>query len=126
MHEMYSYLTKKLNEPYKKITLIENYEKILIAMTPIIPHFTNECLTDLNTKDINWPEYDEEILIEEYANIVIQINGKKRGLIKTKKNNNEKTIMEEISREKNLEKYLKDQKIKKKIFIQNRLINIII
>ena len=38
MHEMYSYLTKKLNEPYKKITLIENYEKILIAMTPIIPH----------------------------------------------------------------------------------------
>ena len=126
MHEVYSYLNKKLNEPYKKITLIENYEKILIAMTPIIPHFTNECLTDLNTKDISWPEYDEEILFEEYANIVIQINGKKRGLIKTKKNNNEKTIMEEISREKNLEKYLKDQKIKKKIFIQNRLINIII
>ena len=66
------------------------------------------------------------MLIEEYANIVVQINGKKRGLIKTKKDNNEKIVMEEISKEKNLEKYIKDQKIKKKIFIQNRLINIII
>ena len=58
------------------------------------------------------------MLIEEYANIVVQVNGKKRGLIKTKKDNNEKIVMEEISKEKNLEKYIKDQKIKKKIFIK--------
>ena len=95
-------------------------------MTPIIPHFTHECLPNLNSKDINWPEYDEEMLIEEYLNIVVQINGKKRGLIKTKKDNNEIIIMKQILKEKNLEKYLKDQKIKKKIFVQNRLINIII
>ncbi len=126
MHEMYSFLNKQLNKPYKKITLIENYEKILITMTPIIPHFTSECLKNLNITNANWPEYDEKMLIEEYANIVVQINGKKRGLIKTKKDNNEKIVMEEISKEKNLEKYIKDQKIKKKIFIQNRLINIII
>ena len=80
----------------------------------------------MNSKNTNWPEYDERMLIEEFANIVVQVNGKKRGLIKTKKDNNEKMIMEEISKEKNLEKYIKDQKIKKKIFIQNRLINIII
>ncbi len=126
MHEMYSFLNKQLNKNYRKITLIENYEKILISITPIIPHFTSECLTNLNNKNANWPEYDEKMLIEEYTNIVVQINGKKRGLIKTKKDNNEKIIMEEISKEKNLEKYIKDQKIKKKIFIQNRLINIII
>tara|TARA_B100000614_G_scaffold251919_1_gene263978 strand:- start:180 stop:1073 length:894 start_codon:yes stop_codon:yes gene_type:complete len=126
MHEMYSFLNKQLNKNYRKITLIENYEKILISIIPIIPHFTSECLTHLNSKNINWPKYDEKMLIEEYVNIVVQINGKKRGLIKTKKDNSEKIIMKEISKEKNLEKYIKDQKIKKKIFIQNRLINIII
>ena len=126
MHEMYSFLNKQLNKNYRKITLIENYEKILISITPIIPHFSSECLAKLNSKNTNWPEYDERMLIEEFANIVVQVNGKKRGLIKTKKDNNEKMIMEEISKEKNLEKYIKDQKIKKKIFIQNRLINIII
>ena len=126
MHEMYSFLTKRLNKPYKKNTLIENFEKILISITPIIPHFTSECLTNLNNKNISWPEYDEEILIEDYVNLVVQINGKKRGLIKTKKDNNEKIIMREISKEKSLEKYIKDQKIQKTIFIQNKLINIII
>ena len=126
MHEMYSFLNKQLNKNYRKITLIENYEKILISIIPIIPHFTSECLTHLNSKNINWPKYDEKMLIEEYVNIVVQINGKKRGLIKTKKDNSEKIIMKEISKEKNLEKYIKDQKIKKKIFIQNKLINIII
>ena len=69
MHEMYSFLNKQLNKPYKKITLIENYEKILITMTPIIPHFTSECLANLNSTNAKWPEYDEKMLIEEYANI---------------------------------------------------------
>ncbi len=126
LHEMYSFFNKQLNKPYKKITLIENYEKILITMTPIIPHFTNECLSILKCKNLNWPEYDEGILIEDNVNVVIQINGKKRGLINTKKNSDEKIIINEAIKDKNLEKYIKDQKIKKKIFIPNKLINIII
>ena len=50
-------------------------------MTPIIPHFANECLEKLNAKKIKWPKYDEKLLKEDIINIVIQINGKKRGLI---------------------------------------------
>ena len=30
--------------------IFENYEKILIAIMPIIPHFSNECLEMLGTK----------------------------------------------------------------------------
>ena len=75
---------KQIDKPYTKKTLLQNYQKILIAMTPIIPHFANECLDLLNIKDFNWPEYDESILKEDIVNIVIQVNGKKRGLIKTR------------------------------------------
>ena len=59
-------------------------------------------------------------------NIVVQINGKKRGLIKTKKNINENEVLENIKKENNIMKYLKDLKIRKKIYIPNKLINIII
>ena len=59
-------------------------------------------------------------------NIVIQINGKKRGLIKTKKNISENQLLEVIQKEKNIYKYLHNQEIKKKIFVRDRLINFII
>ena len=43
LHEIYSFLIKKLKKIIKK-HLLENYKKILIAIMPIIPHFANECL----------------------------------------------------------------------------------
>ena len=44
---------------------------------PVIPHFSNECLTALNFNDLNWPKYDDSILKEDHFKIVVQINGKK-------------------------------------------------
>ena len=51
---------------------------------PILPHFASECLSQIKVKDFNWPEYYISMLKEDIINIVIQINGKKRALIKIK------------------------------------------
>ena len=127
IHELYTFLSKEIINTYTKETLSENYHKMLVAITPIIPHITNECLKQLNfNKEIKWPEFDEKLLIEEFTNIVVQINGKKRGLLKTKINSNEEVIFSLIKKEKNIYKYIGQNEIKKKIFIQNKLINIII
>ncbi len=126
LHEVYSFLSKKIKDGYKKETILENYQKILIAMAPVIPHFSNECLAALNLKDLNWPKYDDSILKEDYFKIVVQINGKKRGIIKAKKDISENELIDEIKREVTLTKYLKDKKIKRKIYIGGKLINIII
>ena len=127
LHELYSFLINEINEKYTKKTLLLNYEKILIVMMPIIPHLSNECLKLLDMqKNVKWPKYEQKFLIEEYINIVIQINGKKRGLLKTKRNIKQEEVIEMIKKEKNISKYLNDGKIKKKIFIQNKLINIIV
>ncbi len=129
LHEIHSFLSKEIENNYCSNTLIENYKKILITIMPIIPHFSNECLQSLNLKfnnDFTWPQYDETLLVEDSVNIVIQINGKKRGLIKTKKNISETQLLEVIQKEKNVYKYLNNQEIKKQIFVQDRLINFII
>ena len=78
MHEMYSFFVKELNKGYTRKTLIENYVKILITISPVIPHFASEMLYSLkNHNNFKWPDYDEGILIEERLKIVIQFNGKK-------------------------------------------------
>ena len=125
-YEMYNFLIKEIDKPIKKEILIENYKKILILMNPFIPHFSNECLNTINENQINWPKISKEDLIEEDINFVVQINGKKRAILKVKRDVVEKEILEIIKTNLEIEKFLKDQTIKKSIFVPNRLINIIL
>ena len=126
LYEMYNFLTREIEKPIKKEILIENYRKILILMSPFIPHFTSECLNSIKQNGLNWPVVSAEELLEENINFVIQINGKKRGLLKVKRDMDEKNILKEIQLNEETEKLLKDQKIQKTIFVLNRLINIIL
>jgi leucyl-tRNA synthetase len=126
LYEMYSFLFKQIDKKYTKKTLLNNFEKILIAINPIVPHFSNECMNLLNLEKMNWPKYDESQLIENKVKIVIQINGKKRGLIETDRDNSEQDLTKIINTDKTLKRYLDNQTIKRKIFIKNKLMNIII
>ena len=117
----------KINQKYKKDTLLENYKKILITLNPIIPHFSSEALKNLNCLDkLSWPTFNEDLLKEDTKPFVIQINGKKRGLIEIKLDQSENDILNLIYRDNNLNKYLNEKKIKKKIFVPNKLVNFII
>ena len=127
LHEMHSSLSKLVDKKIKKDELILNYRKILTVILPIIPHFANECIKEIGTEDtLIWPAVDEEFLIEKTKKIVVQINGKKRDLIEAKSNISESELMDIINSNKNLLKYFENKDIKKKIFVPNRLINIII
>ena len=95
-------------------------------MTPVIPHFSSECLKILDLNNLLWPNYNEKIITEEKVNFVIQINGKKRGLIYLNNDKSKEELLELVKKEVNLGKYLKDNKIKKVIFVPKKLINIII
>ena len=79
-----------------------------------------------NNESIVWPKFDEKLIKEDTSTIVIQINGKKRGLIKAKLDLTEKDLMKLIDKDNNLTKYLSNKKIKKYIYIKNKLLNLII
>tara|TARA_B100000900_G_C20579226_1_gene716722 strand:- start:1943 stop:2314 length:372 start_codon:yes stop_codon:yes gene_type:complete len=123
---MYSHITKLIDKNYKKETLIENYRKILISMQPVLPHFSNECLELMDIKNFNWPDYDDKLTKEDKINLVVQVNGKKRGLISLDTDKTEKEILEITIKDKQIVKYLQDNQIKKSIYIKNKLLNIII
>ena len=126
LHELYSHLIKEIKKGYKPETIKENYTKLLITLMPVIPHYSNECLQTIKkTDEIIWPTYDESQLEESTVVIVVQINGKKRGIINTKKDIDESDLMKSIYSDEKITKYFDKKEIKKKIFIKNKLINII-
>ncbi len=126
-HEVHYSISKLLKKNYTPKTIVDNYKKILICMMPVIPHFSNECIQLIDNKTkIEWPEVNQQLLIEENINFVVQVNGKKRGLIKTNRDISEEDVMILIKKNVEINKYIKDHKLKKKIFVPNKLINIII
>jgi len=130
-HEVYSSLKKLTKKRIAKRVWIENYTNILLTMSPVIPHLANECMelidkiSNISKKKL-WPEINKDILLEKESLIVVQINGKKRDLIKTKLNTTKEEIEKLVYKNDKLAKYLEMKKIKKTIFIQNKLINLII
>ena len=126
LHELHSFFSKEIVNSYKESTLRENYSKILVTMMPVIPHFSNECLKIINETNIKWPSYNEKDIKEDIINIVIQINGKKRSLISTKPDISEESLMEIINKDEKLLKHFNGAEIKRKIYIKNKLMNIII
>ena len=127
LHEMNNFFNKEILNKYTKETIVKNYSKILITMMPIIPHFASECI-EINKFDIDlvWPSYDSNMLIEENVNIVVQINGKKRALISSKRDISEDNLINEIKNDKKINKYFSENTLLKTIFIKNKLINIIV
>ena len=127
IHELHTFYFKQLNNSYTKETLLENYEKVLTLLLPVLPHFANECLENLKTKkNITWPKFDTKLTVDDDIAFVIQVNGKKRGLILSKRDTDQKKLFMKIMKEKNIAKYIDEKKIQKKIFVPNKLINILL
>ncbi|MDA7824150.1 leucine--tRNA ligase [Candidatus Pelagibacter sp.] len=126
-HEIYNYFSKEINNFIKKDALRENYTNILHLLSPIIPHYAEECLSELNVKKkITWPEADKKYLQEDKVEFVIQINGKKRFTIRSNTDSTEKEVYDKVIKEEYFIKNYGAMNIKKTIFVKNRLMNLII
>ena len=69
---------------------------------------------------------DKKFLDTEEKDIVIQINGKKRGNILINKKVEEIELLEKIKKMEIINKYIRGKKISKTIYVKQRLINIIV
>ncbi len=128
IHKMYSFFNQHTNKDDWGNNFHKNYINILKVISPIIPHFSNECLQKLkiSTDNLEWPTVDQKYLEQEKFNIVTQINGKKRKVFSVSKPIDQKTLIEDIKKDEQIKKYLDNKQIIKTIYIENKLINFII
>jgi leucyl-tRNA synthetase len=131
--KLYVFLNN-LNEEIDKKTLNEEdiinaYKKYLIIISAFIPYIANECWERI-TKENNlssqeWPKIENTLIKKDHFDIVIQINGKKRAIIKAINDEIEENIFSKSLAIKNIKVILEEKNIIKKIFIQNKLLNIV-
>ena len=69
---------------------------------------------------------DKKYLLKNEINVVVQINGKKRGLINMDNELEEKEILNQIKNDENINKYLINKNIKRTIYVKNKIFNIIL
>ena len=115
---------------FNKALLLETTEKILQLISPIAPFIAEELWEKLGMEysihRTMWPKYDPEFAKEEKITIVFQVNGR----IREKKEFEMDCSEEEVSRyafsSPRIIENIGDAKVIKKIFVKNKLYNIVI
>ena len=132
--KLYSFLNL-INEALQNKEINSNdmknvFIKYLIIISAFIPFIAHECYSTITGKDDlysqMWPKFDNELLRDNSKFIiVVQINGKKRALIEADANDNEENILNKSLKIKNIETILSSKKIKNKIYVKNKILNIV-
>ena len=114
----------------KGVVARQMLETYLILLAPFTPHFAEELWSQFGHKQSiffeKWPTYNQNLIKEEVITIVVQINGKVRDQITVKPTDCEKEIIKLAQNTAKIKKWLAGKKIKKTIFVENRLINFVI
>ena len=124
-------LMKLLNALEDKWLTKKQFGTFLKLLAPFAPHITEELWQTVlkNKKSIHleaWPQYDEALLIDGPVDLVIQVNGTKRDVLKITKGLSEEEVKRIVLGNENIKKYLVRKDIKKFIYVKNRLTNIVI
>ena len=113
----------------QKFCLNEAILFTLKMLFPIAPHISeylwNNFISDESCIETSWPEFDDEIVESDEFELVIQVNGKVRGKMHANINMTENEIEDLSLNIKNVKNIIGENKIKKVIFVKNKLINFV-
>jgi leucyl-tRNA synthetase len=103
---------------------------LLQLVAPFAPHLAEELWAqtghEASVHTSEWPAYNEALLIEDTATVVIQVNGKLRGEVRVARDADEATVVEAAKANQKVAGYLEDQTIRKTIYVANKLVNFVI
>lgn len=103
---------------------------ILLALSPIVPHFCHALWKHLGHADaiINcpWPVADNSALVQDEVQMVIQVNGKLRGKLTVAKDCDTKSIEQLALADANVQKFTEGLTVRKIIVVPEKLVNIVV
>ncbi len=116
----------------QKYCLNELIISILKMLYPISPHISEHLWDgffdekELGNIESSWPVFEEDLMKKEDFLLVVQINGKVRGKIKIMKDTSQNQIEELAKKIENVGSNLQNKKIKKVIYIEEKILNFVI
>lgn len=126
-----SYLMIFVNELYKKDKISrEIIEKFILLLSPFAPHISEEIWERLGHRGSiqleKWPEYDNELLIQDFVTIVFQVNGKIRAKKEMEIDKDIKSLEDEALNNENVMKHILGKQVVKIITVKNKMVNVVV
>ena len=104
-------------------------EKVMIMLSPIVPHITHSLWQQLGCAGViinqSWPEFDEKALIQDSIQYIIQVNGKLRDKIEVNSDATKEIIEKMAMEQEAVKRHLEGKTIRKVIVVPGRLVNIV-
>jgi len=101
-----------------------------LMMAPMTPHFSEELWEMLGNKNsifrAKWPPFDEALTVEDSVEFVGQVNGKIRDRIMLPVNTSQSDAENAVLSSGKLDEWTKGKETVKKIFVPNKLLNIVV
>jgi leucyl-tRNA synthetase len=113
------------------VPVVEEGLRILLRLLyPITPHISHQLWRDLgfgvDILNEDWPEVDEDALIEDEIELVLQVNGKLRGNMRVAKDADRALIEKLAMQNPNVQKHVNGQPVKKVVVVPGRLVNVVV
>jgi len=106
-------------------------ETLIVLLAPFAPHLTEEIWQELGQKDSvhkqKWPKYNPRLVEQKEVEILVQVNGKLRGKIKSDSElaRDKKAVLKLARKSTKVQASLQGKKIKKTFFVKGKLINLV-
>ncbi len=108
----------------------ELVEPLVIMLAPYAPHIAEEMWGLLGGKEsvfqARWPAHDERLASAGDVEIAIQVNGKLRSRLTVPRGMAEKDVLARVLADEAVKKFVDGQKVKKVIYVQDRLVNLVV
>jgi leucyl-tRNA synthetase len=108
----------------------ESLEAVVLLLSPITPHICHRLWRELGHEeaviDAAWPEANPEVLTKEEIDLVVQVNGKRRGQITVAADATREVIEIQAQSAPNVQRFIQDKTIQKVIVVPNRLVNLVV
>ena len=108
----------------------EGLSLLLRLLSPMTPHIAHQLWRDLGYGvDIlaaPWPEPDADALVQDEIELVVQVNGKKRGSVRVARDANTQAIEARVLGDPEIQRILGAQPVKKIIVVPGRLVNVVV
>ena len=106
-------------------------EPLVVMIAPFCPHLSEELWERLGHDEsifegAHWPSFDPEKTIDHTITLAIQVNGKVRGTIEIAAGTPEQEAVSRAREEPNVTRYLKTAELRRVIYVQDRLLNLVV
>jgi leucyl-tRNA synthetase len=73
-----------------------------------------------------WPAHDEKLATAGDVEIAVQVNGKLRSRLTVPRGLDQETVVARVLADEAVKKFVDGQKVKKVIYVQDRLVNLVV